>query len=105
MKKGFLLAAMATVFSLTVNAQQKPKDRLANLNLTEQQKASVDSVRKIYDGQRADVKKDATVSEEARKEKMKEIRKHQNAAINSILTSEQKKQLKAEAKEKEEKEG
>ena len=101
MKKGLFIAIIAAAFSLSANAQEKPKDRLAGLDLTTQQKASVDSVRKVYDGQRADLKKDASATEEVKKEKMKEIRKAQNEAINSILTKEQKAQLKKEAKKKE----
>lgn len=99
MKKAVLTAVLATIVTLAVNAQkEKAKDRFANLNLTAQQKTAVDSVRKVYDGQRAELKKDATVSEEARKEKLKTIRKEQSKAINTLLTDEQRKQLKAEVK-------
>jgi hypothetical protein len=104
MKKGLLLAVVIAAVTLSVNAQEKKKDRFANLQLTTQQKASVDSVRKIYDGQRATLKNDGSVGEEAKAEKMKQIRKDQNHAINSILTAEQKEQLKKETKGKGKKE-
>jgi hypothetical protein len=102
MKKRFLIAALITGLSCSVYAQkQAPKERLANLNLTEQQKSSVDSVRKAFDKKRAAVKKDATLSQEEQTSKLKEIRKEQNTAINSILTPEQREQLKKESQKKE----
>jgi hypothetical protein len=104
MKKGLLLAVVIAAITLSANAQEHKKDRLADLQLTIQQKASVDSVRKIYDGKRASLKSDATTEAEAKKEKMKQIRKEQNEAINSILTKEQRQQLKKETKEKGKKE-
>jgi hypothetical protein len=104
MKKELLLAVVIAAITLSANAQEGKKDRLADLQLTPQQKASVDSVRKIYDGKRASLKSDATTDVEAKKEKMKQIRKEQNEAINSFLTKEQKQQLKKEAKEKGKKE-
>lgn len=100
MKKGLLLAVVIAAVTLTANAQEgNKKDRLATLQLTTQQKASVDSVRKIYEGQRASLKKDAGVTAEAKTEKLKAVRKEQNNAINSILTKEQKQQLKKESTE------
>jgi hypothetical protein len=103
MKKGPLLAVVIAAVSLSANAQEHKKDRLADLQLTTQQKASVDSVRKIYEGKRASLKSDATTDAEAKKEKMKQIRKEQNEVINSFLTTEQKQQLKKESKKKEDK--
>lgn len=100
MKKGLFIAAVLVGLSCTVNAQEKkaPKDRLASLGLSAQQQTSVDSVRKVYDLKRADVKKDAALSKEEQTAKLKEITKEQNTHINAILTPEQRKQLKAERK-------
>lgn len=100
MKKGLFIAAFLIGLSCTVQAQEKkaPKDRLANLELTTQQRTSVDSVRKVYDKKRADVKKDAALSKEEQTAKIKELTKEQSTHINAILTPEQRKQLKAEKK-------
>lgn len=100
MKKGLFIAAFLIGLSCTVSAQEKkaPKDRLANLELTTQQRTSVDSVRKVYDKKRADVKKDAALSKEEQTAKIKELTKEQSTHINAILTPEQRKQLKAEKK-------
>jgi hypothetical protein len=99
MKKALLIAVVITAASLSAIAQNGKKDRFANLNLTATQKTSVDSVRKVYDAERAALKNDASIAADAKTEKMKEVRKAQNHAINSILTDEQKQQLKKEAKE------
>lgn len=103
MKKGLFIAAFLVGLSCTVNAQEKkaPKDRLASLELTTQQKTSVDSVRKVFDKKRAEVKKDAALSQEEQAAKLKEIRKEQNTSINRILTPEQREQLKKESQKKE----
>lgn len=99
MKKSLFIAALFVGLSCTVNAQQKgPKDRLANLNLTEQQKTSVDSLRKVFDKKRADLKKDETVSQDDQAAKLKEIRKEFNKELNAILTPEQREKLKEQAK-------
>lgn len=99
MKKSLFIAAFIIGLSCSVNAQQKgPKDRLANLNLTEQQKTSVDSLRKVFDKKRADVKKDEAVTEDDKKTKLKDIHKEFNKELNAILTPEQRKQLKEETK-------
>jgi len=100
MKKGLLIAAMITVLSVTANAQAKNKDRLATLQLTTEQKSSVDSAKKVYDAKRAALKKDANASEETKTEKLKEIRKEQITSINSLLKKEQKQQLKKNSKKK-----
>lgn len=89
------------LISMAASSQDaKPKDRLANLNLTVQQKTSVDSVRKIYDGKRAEIKKDETLSKEDQAKKMAELRKEQADIINSILTEEQRQELKKQNKKK-----
>lgn len=100
MKKGLFIAAVLVGLSCTVNAQEKkaPKDRLATLGLSTQQQTSVDSVRKVYDLKRAEVKKDAALSKEEQSAKLKELTKEQSGHINAILTPEQRKQLKAERK-------
>lgn len=100
MKKGLFIAAFLIGLTCSVNAQEKkaPKDRFANLDLTAQQRTSVDSVRKIFDLKRAEVKKDAALSQEDQKAKLKELTKQQAAQINTILTPEQREQLKEERK-------
>jgi hypothetical protein len=101
MKKFFLIAGMITAFSISANCQTaQHKDRFDGIDLTAQQRTSIDSVRKIYDDKRAEVKKDETLSKEAKAEKMKELRKEQVGIIDGFLTADQKKQLKKEQKEK-----
>lgn len=100
MKKGLLIAAFLIGVTCTVNAQEKkaPKDRLASLGLTTQQQSSVDSVRKTFDLKRAEVKKDASLSDEQKEAKIKAIRKEQGEQINAILTPDQREKLKEERK-------
>ncbi len=46
MKKVLLITAITTIVSYSASAQATGKDRLANIELTAQQKTSIDSVRK-----------------------------------------------------------
>ncbi len=87
MKKSLSIAIIITAMSLPAMAQDaKKKDRFANIDLTAQQKTSIDSVRKIYNDKRTALKKDASVSAEAKTEKMKAIQKEHMSIINTFLT-------------------
>jgi hypothetical protein len=99
MKKVYLIAAVAVALSVSASAQKShKKDRLEGIELTTQQKASVDSLKKIYQEKNAAIKKDASLSAEDKKEKLKESRKEQTGKVNAILTKEQLDQIKKEAK-------
>ncbi len=100
MKKALLISAMVSVVSLSANAQaHKPKDRLANIELTATQRTSIDSVKKVYDEKKKAVKKDASLSKEQQQTKTKALQKEQVMAINSFLTKKQKKEIKSKNKE------
>ncbi len=99
MKKNLLLIAIVSIISLSVNAQNaKSKDRFANVELGAQQKASIDSVRKIFDAKRSELKKDTSLTKEAMTEKRKALQKEQISVVNTFLTPEQKKQVKKKNK-------
>jgi len=65
------------------------------LALTDKQSASWMEIHEKYDAQKAAVKADSSLSEEARKKKMMSIRKDQRKAIEAILSPEQLAKLKA----------
>ena len=99
MRKVYLIAAFAMALSVTASAQKAhKKDRLEGLELTAQQKTSIDSLRKIYEEKNAAIKKDESLSAEDKKEKLKETRKEQTTKVNAVLTKEQLEQIKKEAK-------
>jgi Skp family chaperone for outer membrane proteins len=55
----------------------------------------IEAIKKDYDPQIKAIRKDATLAEDAKKEKMKELRKKMNDEINALLTKEQKAKIKA----------
>ncbi len=87
MKKNLLITAIITIISYTGSAQATDKDRLANIELTAQQKTSIDSVRKIFDEKRTALKKDTSLSAEALVTKRKELQKEQVSVVNWITPS------------------
>jgi Spy/CpxP family protein refolding chaperone len=110
-----LLAMMATPAALlaqdtTQSAPQdqaastqpghKHGDELAKLNLTDDQKAQV---KKIHENMRAQmdaVKNDATLTTDQKQAKMKELHKTSREQVKQLLTPDQRKQLKADEKER-----
>lgn len=104
MKKVLLAALLFSAVSFSASAQEKEKSKnknnFENLNLTAAQKTSIDSIRTVYKAQRDEVK-NSSASAEEKGAKMKEINHSQMAAINSVLTDDQRKQLKAANKMKE----
>ena len=66
--------------------EQKVK---TELNLTPEQATKYDAVCKEYEGKFEDLKKDASVSKEAQKEKKMELKKEKQAKLFEFLTPEQ----------------
>lgn len=100
MKKGLIILAILSVISLSANAQaNKPKDRLANVELSPTQRTSIDSVKKVYAEKKKAVKKDASLLKEQQQTKTKALQKEQVMAVNSFLTKKQKKEIKSKNKE------
>lgn len=114
----FFLAAIIAVLSVTaVNAQdttitehkhkteyRRGGDRVSkmydDLNLSSDQK---DKLKVLKEEQRAkfeEIKNDASLNDDQRKEKMMELRKARKEKMDSILTDEQKAKLKAKMKER-----
>jgi len=74
---------------------QRHEKMAQELGLTEKQSAAWMEIHEKYDAQKAAVKADSSLSEEARKKKMMSIRKDQEKAIKAILSPEQMAKLKA----------
>lgn len=104
MKKLISLCLVLMVLSTGAFAQ-KAADRFANLNLAEQQKTSIDSIRKAFNKVRSQIKNDTSLSEEQKTTKIKDVRKEQNKKVISILTIEQRQKLKEQTKAAAKKEG
>lgn len=104
MKKVIAIGIFLMVLS-SGSFAQNAADRFASLNLTEQQKFSVDSVRKIFNKIRNHIKSDTTLTEEQRTSKIKDMRKEHTQKVLSFLTVEQKQQLKERTKAAAKKEG
>ncbi|MDP4587781.1 MAG: hypothetical protein NWS86_06320, partial [Flavobacteriales bacterium] len=77
------------------NKAQRHEKIAQELALTEKQSAAWMEIHEKYDAQKAAVKADSSLSEEARKKKMMSIRKDQRKAIEAILSPEQLAKLKA----------
>lgn len=84
---------------------QKVADRFANLNLAEQQKTSIDSIRKSFNKVRNQIKNDTSLSEEQKAIKIKDMRKEQSKKVLSVLNTEQRQKLKEQTKASAKKEG
>lgn len=104
MKKIISIGVFLMVLSVGSFAQ-KAADMFTNLNLTEQQKTSVDSVRKTFNKTRKQINSDTTLTAEQKTAKLKDMRKEQTQKIASFLTAEQRQKLKEETKAKAKKEG
>ena len=75
-----------------------PEDDAA-LNLTDEQKARIKTIREDGKAQVAALGKDASLSEEARKQKLKVIRKDIRRQVWGVMTPEQRNQWAAEQRE------
>jgi Spy/CpxP family protein refolding chaperone len=71
-------------------------DELANLNLSDDQKAQVQKIREDAKSQMAAVKNDSALSVDQQQAKMQEIRMSTRKQIHAVLTPEQRKQMKAD---------
>ncbi|HSV11408.1 MAG TPA: hypothetical protein VLI68_11590 [Hanamia sp.] len=107
MKKLFLIAIAGLLFAATGNAQVKRNSSqsqtvqsdsthhfrkgsmMNNLNLTADQKAKMKELRENGKQQREAISNDASLTQDQKKEKMKELHKTQSDKMNSILTPEQ----------------
>jgi periplasmic protein CpxP/Spy len=107
MKKLFLFAVAGLLFAATSNAQvqrnsphsqtmqsdsshhSKRGKMMDNLNLTADQKAQMKTMREDSKQQRDAIQNDASLTQDQKKEKMKELHKTQSDKMNSILTPEQ----------------
>ncbi|MBZ4189554.1 hypothetical protein [Niabella beijingensis] len=119
MKKTILIAAIVSLFSISaVSAQDAPKKEKGeksmngrrgagwddpDLNLSKDQK---DKLKALYDDNMKQVKAvrdDASLSDDQKKDKIKELRASQKEARDKILTKEQSEKLDAKMKERREK--
>ncbi len=71
-------------------------DELANLNLSDDQKAQVQKIRDDAKSQMAAVKNDSTLSADQQQAKMQEIRMATHKQVRAVLTPEQRKQMKSD---------
>lgn len=69
--------------------------RMAELNLSREQKKQVRDLKKEDEAAKESINNDKTLTEEQKKEKLKELRKARQEKIKSMLTPEQKEKLKS----------
>lgn len=122
MKKLFLMAVAAFAFTLGANAQmQQKKDttnktqkewhgkkgasQMAELNLTQAQKDQMKKIRQDEKAKIDAIKNDKSLTETQKSDKIKELRKNQHKEMNSVLTKEQKAQMKTMRAERGKKRG
>lgn len=71
------------------DAKEWDKKVKTELNLTEEQATKYDAICKEYEGKFEDIKKDASMSKDAQKEKKMELKKEKQAKLFEFLTPEQ----------------
>ncbi|MGA2810511.1 MAG: hypothetical protein ABSG16_03865 [Candidatus Acidiferrum sp.] len=114
MKRLALSAGLLALCSVpAVRAQQSPQsdpgqqapqraqrhgDDLADLNLSDDQKAQVQKIHENMKSQLDTVKSDTTLTQDQKHAKMEEIRKESHERVKQVLTPEQRAQLKADHK-------
>lgn len=72
----------------------KKGKKMAELNLSREQKKQVKEIKQNDDAAKNAILNDAALSEEQKKEKLKELRKARQEKIKTMLTPEQKEKLK-----------
>jgi len=77
-------------------AMHQKHDELANLNLTDDQKAQVQKIHESMKSQMDAVKNDSTLSSDQKHAKMQEIHKASHQQVMQILTPEQRQQAKSD---------
>ena len=70
---------------------QQMQRMMEGITLSAEQQTKVDSIAKMFGDQRAALRNDATMDQDARRTKNREIMTKQNDAIKAVLTDEQKK--------------
>ena len=70
---------------------QQMQRMMQGITLSAEQQTKVDSIAKTFGDQRAALRNDATLDQDARRTKNREIMTKQNDAIKAVLTDEQKK--------------
>ena len=127
MKKSIFLAAMISAFSITATyAQDAPKERpkgearqggerrggggynaemYKDLNLTKDQETKLKALSDEQGTKMQELRNDNSLSDDARREKMQEMRKDRMEKVGAILTKEQKEKLDAKRKERMERGG
>ncbi len=128
MKKSMFLAAMISAFSITATyAQDAPKEKpkgearqggerrgpgggynaemYKDLNVTKDQEAKLKALNEEMGTKRQELRNDNSLSDDARREKMQEMRKDYMEKEGAILTKEQKEKLDAKRKERMERGG
>jgi len=111
MKKAIFIFCSVFFLSVSVNAQQitpeKPvvskddaKKMAQELGLSREQSKQMASINKKYEENLKAVKNDATLTDAAKKEKIKTLNTEKQAEVNKILTPEQQTKLDAMKKEK-----
>lgn len=103
--KYFLITVLA-LFTLTVNAQKKNKGQgqnknnftwnkkyMAEIGLSAEQQAKVESIKSASNAEMQPIKSDSTLTEDVRKTKLAAMQQKRLAAIDALLTDEQKKKV------------
>ncbi len=119
MKRIILMAVAALVVSVGAQAQTQRKadtsrimqmkenrhDMMSQLNLTKDQKQKVRTLDQDNKSKIEAVRNDNSLTQEQKKEKMKELRKAHQEGMNSILTKDQQDKMKAYKKDHRGKQG
>lgn len=119
MKKTIILAAFIGAISIsTTYAQNDPPvekekttamegkkhgggmEMFKDLNLTPEQQTKIKGINEEIKTKVQGIKTDATLNEDAKKEKMAALKKEKNKKIFALLTNEQKEKMRAKMKEK-----
>lgn len=86
--------------NIVANSGKKVQQRemMKNLNLTKEQIGQLKEFHRSIKQKKDGIINDATLTEEQRKSKLKELHKEQKEKLNSVLTPEQKEKLREERK-------
>ncbi len=98
MKKYLITLIALLVFAVSTNAQKKkqfswtPK-YMTQVGLSADQITKVDAIKSSSTAEMQAVKNDAALAEDAKKNKLQDMQKKRLAAIDAVLTDEQKKKV------------